>query len=300
MLYKRTNYYKNGRLQFTDLLNSGRCSLRIVNIGSTYSQYAFDTLKEVIESSANFALENEPLYYDNILLRKNAGRLAPHAIVVVVVAPCLLLYRYPDAIGQAKYYALLSKDEIHGYGVLPALSEKIPALFAKKNLARIIKRFDQEPATSIYDTIKAPASEDKINTVVDAMATTWCRIFALPNLKDTDFSQNQLSDMKSVRNVLREIITFCSDSELRPVIVIPPFSAELNAHFSSDFLEKVLHKGLWEANSVNAPVFDYQHDDVFQTDKSLFADGFFRLSKRGSRIFVKKFLKDLNDRGIAV
>jgi len=45
VLYKRTNYYKNGRLQFNDLLNRERCSLRIVNIGSTYSQYAFGTLK---------------------------------------------------------------------------------------------------------------------------------------------------------------------------------------------------------------------------------------------------------------
>ena len=95
-LYKKTNYYNNQILEISKYHKENRNNLKIVNLGSTYAQFAFGNYDELKLNGFSFALQSKSLKLDYKILLKYSKWLSEKCVVIIPLAPCLLLYENDD------------------------------------------------------------------------------------------------------------------------------------------------------------------------------------------------------------
>ena len=96
---------------------------------------------------------------------------------------------------------------------------------------------------------------------------------------------------RKTQSLLEEMINYSLSNELKPVIVIPPCSKELNDFFSEEFLNEILYSNVEKANKNLIPVLDYLKDPEFQ-DYYLYVNSDF-LNVNGRELFTKRVVADL-------
>lgn len=296
-LYMKTNEYKNTQLDIQKYIEGVPYDLKFVNFGSTYAKYAFDTYDNLCMSGFNFALQSESLEMDEKILHQYVNHITPNGIVVIVVAACLLLFKGQD--DNFLYYKILSKDNIPQYKVGRKMKSKYPLFFNPKKIKKIIK--DSKKMDSIYDKHPAMLDVNNSQNEMDNLVNVWKKLFGLSDLKKTNLSQENKVVLSSNCEILKRMLSYCSEKGLRPVVVIPPFSMRLNQYFSDEFKEKIISDNIKKITAeINIPFLDYQDDDMFQDAPELFCDGGFRLNHCGSQLFVKRLAFDLKSYGIEV
>ena len=87
------------------------------------------------------------------------------------------------------------------------------------------------------------------------------------------------------------MINYTLSNGLKPVIVVPPCSKELNDFFSDEFLKEILYSNIEKANKNIIPVLDYLKKPEFQ-DYHLYENSDF-LNVNGRELFTKKVVADL-------
>ncbi|KAI4453547.1 heat shock protein 70kda [Holotrichia oblita] len=204
--------------------------------------------------------------------------------------------KYPDIGAEDKYYNILRKDEMPDYS-----SAKAKKIKNRRRVAKLIYLFRRvEAHKSIYDQYKKYASKEELFARAKWCNNGWCKLYGLKDLKSTNFTTKQKSDMEAATAELQAILTICQKQGFRPVIVVPPFAEALNQYFSKEFLQYVLIDNIDKANNVQAHVLNYQFRNEFQDDTTLFSDGCFLLNKKGIVKCIKKgtklmdFKKELN------
>lgn len=85
-------------------------------------------------------------------------------------------------------------------------------------------------------------------------------------------------------SILKDIISFCKERDLRPVIVLPPITQHLSSKMSETFRQNYIYSFLEEVDSCSTPFLNYLDDNRFQ-DKDFF-NSFF-LNKEGAKKFTK-------------
>lgn len=291
-LYKRTNAYRNRDIYIRKYLRGVPKRIKIANFGSTYSEFAFNNYDELGLVGFNFALPCHGLEMDYVILRRYSSYLAPGCVVVFCVAAFVMLYRYdmrPDAF---HYYKILDKDEIPDYNPIDKFSSKWPLFpFHVRRIFRIIKDVPfQEDIVGEGRSYSRSQGEKAMRKLVDV----WKKMFLLSDLSDTQFSDANKRNIEFNSKLLEEMVVYCKKSGWIPVIVIPPFSEVLNAYFSKGFIQVISGRMLEHIKKEHeVPVFDYRLIPDFQKNLSLFTDGGFLLSKKGSYLFMEGFLHDL-------
>ena len=236
----------------------------------------------------------QSLEYDFAILRKECHHLADNAVVLIPI--CVLnffLYRHPFG-EHLKYYGILPDKDIVGYSQKTKTAYiDYPLLFHPKKIKRLIK--DIPAASNRLLINNNPMNENQLKADADFWINCWNREF------DIDISNLVLSDINKTninRNIhlLHEMIQFCLDRKLRPVICILPVTDYLGNRFSEDFVNNQILAYVNEANTQKCPVLNHLKDKRF-TDSSLYINSFF-FNLHGRKQFTKMIIEELKDNQI--
>lgn len=209
------------------------------------------------------------------------------------MCPKIFLYRHPFG-DHLKYYGILPDKDIVGYSQKTKTTYiDYPLLFHPKKIKRLFKDIPAASNRLLLD--KNPMDAKQLNADADFWINCWNREF------DIDINRLILSDINKTnikRNIhlLHEMIQFCLDRKLRPVICILPVTDYLGNRFSEDFVNNQILAYVNEANTQKCPVLNHLKDKRF-TDSSLYINSFF-FNLQGRKQFTKMIIKELKDNQI--
>ena len=292
-LYKQTNAYKNQYLPAKKFKYGVPYNLEIVNFGSTYTMFAFNSYKELQLNGFSFAMDAQSLEIDNVLLHKYANHIKEGATVVFGLASCVSFYRYSMTSNKGLYYTFMKRCDIPSFNIIEAINNFYPIrLRTLKRIKSLVK--DADEYSDVIEKFPPTCSGAMAVSNMKAMAEGWCRMFRLKNLKESSNDGVNMVNQEYNANLLKSMVLFCKEHKWKPVFVITPFSAELNQYFSDGFVNSALYKMMEPSvQEYKVPIYDYRKCESFQHDKASFLDGGFRLSKFGSRKFMRHLLNDL-------
>lgn len=295
-LYKRTNHYNN---QFVDVRkywskDGVPDGLQMINVGSNHPKFGFDYSDTDI-NGANLAIGPQTFEYDFAILRKNVLHLAPKAVVVFPI--CLqnfFLYRQENRTIHVKYYTFLNPKDIVGYTQKERFSElDFPLFFHPKRLRYLIK--DSRKDSRLEWTENPLKSATELNKDADFWIRCWDREFNI-HIPSLEISEKNEEDISQNIRLMKEMITYCHEHGLQPVIAILPVTEYLSSRFSEEYLEKRVFNYIYESAKAGAPVFNYLKDERF-TSPALYINSFF-FNKKGRKAFTKVMLEDMKQKGL--
>lgn len=294
-MYKRTNDYNNKFVdtdKFRDDKNIPN-DLQLVNLGSNHPKFGFDYDGLGIKAM-NWAVGPQSLEYDFAILRKEWCHLADKAVVLIPI--CVLkifLYRHPFG-EHLKYYGILPKEDIAGYSLKTKFAHiDFPLLFHPKKLKRLIKDVPSNSDCLLIDS--NPMNEEQLKADADFWIKCWNREFNI-DINNLVLSAENKKNIQRNIQFLYELIQFCIDRGLRPVVCILPVTDYLGSKFSDEFVEHQILDYVKEANVQGCPVLNHLKDSRF-TDSSLYINSFF-FNLHGRKLFTKMLVEELKDKNI--
>lgn len=293
--YKRTDYFKWQHLELESYKQGVPKQLDCGVFGSTYALYAFQAMPQYHSKNRffNFSLNAESIEQDYLLFNKYKTHFNKRAFVLFTLAPCVCYYTY-KASPQYNSYFLLSHKEIPNFKLSRYLSYRLPLLSDFKQIFRSLKFLLSEQEMSLDALFPPSVSEEVAKMNMKGMAEGWMHLFRLPNLREKNQDALNERALKENTNDLKVMIDDCIQHEIVPVIVITPFAKELTNYFGKAFLDNGMYKLIQEAVGTHqVRVLDYLYDADYQNNRSLFADGGFRLNNAGSSLLCKKVMKEL-------
>lgn len=294
---KSTNAYSNLCIDIKAFRDRLPQKIQLVNMGSTYSKFAFSSLNDKHLNYADFSLQSESLEMDDAIINHYMDRLESGCVVAVVAAACLLLYR--EAGENLLYYQILDDKEIPTHSVKKKIKSIFPILKNKRLIKKVFK--DDRKWNSIYESQKSNLSEQESMDYLNGLEAAWKNLFHLSDLKSVNLSQENYDNINLNIDYLKKIIGKCKEKSLRPIIVVPPFSRKLNDKFSKEFTDKVVDSYLCQiSQELEVPYLNYQYDEYFQIKENLYIDKGFRLNYLGSTMFVNRLFSDLKIYGIDI
>ena len=297
LIYKSSIAYKNANNSIYKFKQYIPDNLKLVNFGSTYAMYAFNSYKILKLNAFNFSIDAQSIEMDERLLKKYTSYIAPGATVIFGLAACVTYYRYSMSLNKMRYYDFLIKSDIPDYSLYNAFRHLFP-LSSSRLKAMLITILRQEKVKDIYAGYSSYLTREHMELNMKAMANVWINLFHLRDLKQKNSNLNNEQNKVFNTNLLRSMFEMCLSKGWKPVVVITPFSDILNQYFGEEFISASLDDMINKASDgLNVEVIDYRTHPAFQQDYSSFLDGGFRLNQKGSVKFVKVLLNDLNDKG---
>ena len=303
-LYKRTNAYKNQLVTIKGYLDGVPDNLKLACFGSTYAKFAFNALDELNIQGFNFSLDAECLQCDRKLLELYGGKLSPGCIVVFGLAACIACCKEEEIVvfNYRQYFHVLDHKRLPrklAHSIKYRLGYYLPLAQNIKRAIRIF--FDVPHIKDVMERYPAYCSALQAQTNMKSMAQGWIKLFHLQDLRQTNLSEENNKQINANAITLTEMIEYSRKMNWKPVIVIIPSSAELNGHFSDQFVDATLMKMVHKVEKATGVcVLDYRKDQAFQHDSSLFVDGGFRMSEYGSVKFIRQLTRDLNEKGFVL
>lgn len=286
-LTKRTNWYKGkvgDGVKFCRIIPLG---VDVCNLGSSSGKYAFDYVNVDLKGE-NWALGPQTLSYDFKVLKNYFSYLKEGAFVLIPLCPfsgCIKDFEKDEY--NYKYYPFLHPILILNYS--QSIRDKV--------LRFVKKPFEDSPVKSLFRIIKDIPREN--NIVMDDISiesnalmfvNSWKQQFLITDL-DFPVSEKNRECITYNTNLLKEMISFCIERNLKPVIVIPPMTKILGSKFSETFRENYIYSFIREA-STNRVVFLNYFDDERFMDSELYFNSYF-LNQKGRKLFTNQVLNDL-------
>lgn len=276
--------YWQGAQKFWNINTFG---LDVVNLGSSAAVHAFD-YSETGVRGMNWALAPQSLIHDYNILRNYFSYLREGAVVIITVCPFSCLYSKYDKNSNFKYYTFLHPATIIDFDD----NERTRALTIKTNPSRAmsfksIKLTTMELLKALKHRVLPSNQNTDLKSTADTMLTAWKNQFGIADISST-LSEHHQIEQKSRRETLDEIISFCKERDLKPVIVIPPMHHTLTDLFTKEFLNNYVNKFL---DGIDAPL--YNHMYLYSHSDDYFESALF-LNKKGAKVYTKKLWQQLD------
>ena len=237
----------------------------------------------------NFALRHNPLSGDLAILKNYFGYLNPtNSHVIIPLCAFSSLAGSYDFM-EDRFYTLIYPSTI------PHFSYRRQQQI-KQCAARPIRLF---PLWSVMSEIKSllvkgkqsEKTEEEMIQDADRWIHAWKHEFAL-----NDFSQplsllNQ-DGLKDASSILNEMLSFCKERNIKPVLVLPPMYHTLASKFDKNARKVLLDDLLETLEDKSVKFLNYMDDSRFSHDITLFQDSFL-LNKKGAKMFTKIVLHDI-------
>jgi len=282
-LYVRTEAYRtmNDMEKFYNVPDN----LEIVNVGSSHGLYAFD-YSELSLKGFNFALNSQDLFYDFQLLKQYQNHMVRGTTIVLISVSFFSLSADPTDAELMKrdqrYYRILDTGLIEGSTPENLLRFKLlPVLSAGSMLIRI---FQDKPADTFLELSTNRFDYEELE--VEAQETAFRH---LSHIETNGFDRGI--------SLLKEIIVFCQQLELKPVLITTPFTEYYTKYFSESILDEFCRIVHSIANEFSIPYFDYSRDPYFWKSPELFIDDD-HLNSIGRTIFTKMVIDTIEKTGI--
>ena len=264
-------------------------NLEIINLGSSYAKYAFDYSKVGIKGF-NFGVQPQSLSYDFRILKQFKNKLKKNGVIIITIPDFVFAFLdYPIEDYNYRYYSFLNKENILNYSSLKNfLLNYFPLILQPKKLKYILKDISKENS----DSLVFIENSETVTKEAQRRINGWKKEFKLLGTENSEDIPLNIKEMfRKTQSLLEEMINYSLTNELKPVIVIPPCSKELNNFFSDNFLKEILYSNIEKANKSLIPVLDYLKDSEFQ-DYHLYINSDF-LNVNGRELFTKRVVADL-------
>lgn len=271
-------------------------NLDVVNLGSNTAFYGFDYTSFPVKG-ANWAMRPQSFPQDFAILKTYYSYLRPRAIILIALGPYSSCYKNYKDLELEKYYTILHPGTFEGFSL-----QRCSEIYELKR-----HPFVKAPYKMTYGTIRqigklickrtdpAKIMKQKLDTQgleQDALKwiNGWQQQFGIEDM-NAPLPAHIVAGRQKRVSILREIIQFCKERDLRPFIVLPPVTKYLSEKFSDIFRRNYIYTFLQEAGIEDNMFLDYL-DNIPLSDEKLYFNSFF-LNRRGSRVFTERVLHDV-------
>lgn len=267
--------------------------IELCNLGSSHGIYGFD-YSDLPYTCFNFGQTDQTLSYDYRILQNYRDSFKEGAVVVILVSHFSFFgtdetERADFASKNSRYYRFLDREYIKEYDLTAAvLSKWLPALTASNPIA-------------LFNTLRSPrGGTDLWKDTTDAEAAEKHGRARYKNFIESKKDENgQRIVNQNEIDALFDMIAFCRENGLQPVLVTTPLLSEYSTQvhendpaFYDDFYD-ILGDVI---RQTGAAYYDYSEDPRFSTEYSLFFNTD-HLNREGARKFVSvlysEVLRDL-------
>ena len=284
---KKTWWYESTYGDAVKMKNWNTYGLDLVNLGSSSPKFACDYSNLEIKA-ANWAMAPQGLINDLAILKNYHSFIKENGFVVVLqICPFNLMTGEKKRKG---YY-----DKYHYF-----LSPVLIKCFSRQTQKKICRMIDYpllgSPKVAIKAIVKKMLGKDKacyLNAETDAKRriNSWKKQFLIESFSDP-LSEEHLNAIKYNVNLLYEIIEFCRERSLKPVLGIMPATKTLKEHIPEDFMQRAFYDAVEKVKEDTGILFlDYYRSTEFEND-DLYLDSFL-MNKKGRELFTQRMLTDL-------
>lgn len=262
-----------------DYMNSEYTDIQICNIGSSHAEYAFNYDKfsdQYGYNCFNFAMSSQTYNYDYAIMSMYKENFADDCVMFIPVS----YFSFNNEVIndtereslQAKYYTFLSPKYIPDYDpYVDIVTHYFPILSAGEDIIKIF------PSLSL----KALAAENATATVPSAeefMEKAQNRYHRHMDNKEEYFLPERIEN-------LYDILRFCKDNGITPVLITTPYTGYYSDLFSAQFKEEFYQTVHTVAQETGTPYYDYSEDERFSEKLEYFADAD-HLNTDGAKYFM--------------
>lgn len=282
--YKKTKHYDLTCGQTRKFKNIPD-DLKIVNSGSNHALYGLN-YDGIGLKSFNFALSPQYLLYDLKILKSYGSHIAKNGVVLITLPPCIFCFD-GDERCDLKYYRILPGAMIPRFSWARKVTKVVFPLLSNPTAVRfLIKDICVTLSHSTADNSKTRCEKEAL-----ARRDGWVRQFNLKDMETDDLPPTVKQQFEKTVALVSEMIDFCLNRELCPVLVVPPVSEPLRKLLGVGYLKTAFYDNINRANAKKVPLLDYLGDEQF-ADYSLYRNSDF-LTENGSKLFTKKVVSDL-------
>jgi len=291
-LVKRTNWYKNQLADGLKFRKQISFDLDICNLGSSSGKFAFSYEGTGLKGE-NWAVGPQTLSYDFRVLKNYSSYLKEGATVLIPLCPFSgCIKDYEDDEINYKYYSFLHPVSILNYSqnTKEKSMQFVNTPFQSSPLAAIKRLIKDVPASDSMLLSANSMDEENLEKDAGKWINGWKQQFSITDMNAPVSEQNR-DCIAYNTNLLTEMISFCLERNLKPVIVLPPTTKALSSKFSESFRESYIYSIIRNANTHQVPFLNYLDDARF-SDNELFFNSFF-LNAKGRKVFTQTVLSDL-------
>ena len=274
--------------------------VQIGNIGSSHGAYNFDytPLTERGYSCFNFANASQSFNYDYAILKEYGHYLTPGSVLFIPVS----YFSFNNEVINAseaqalsvRYYHCLSPENVPDYDpYIDLVTNKFPVLSAGEDILKIfpdlklsLTVFAKENNDEIIDTPNINA-EINIEEFAARAKDRYSRHF---DNKEEYFLEERITD-------LYNIIDYCKEHEITPVLITTPFSVYYTELISEEFLQEFSETVNRIATDTGVSYYDYSNDERFYDNLIYFSDSD-HLNEKGCEYFMQVLLEEVSELSI--
>ena len=255
--------------------------VQIGNLGSSHGLYDFnyDALTQRGCQCFNFANTSQSYNYDYALLKEYGSYLTKDSILFIPVS----YFSFNDEVVNdtereamsIRYYHCLSPENIPDYDLYTDIvANKFPILSAGEDILKLFPKLN----------LIAFAAEDAIDEAAFANRAKerYSRHF---DNKEEYFMPERIEN-------LYEIIAYCKEHEITPVLITTPFSKYYRDLVSEEFLREFEDVITGIANDTGVNYYDYSYDARFRDNLAYFMDAD-HLNDEGAAYFMEILMEEV-------
>lgn len=291
-LVKKTNWYNNVVPDKRNYPNNDwyrkhtERNFDVINLGSSSGVYDFD-YEGLNIKALNWALQPQSLEYSFKILKMYFSILKQKGIVIIPFCPFSgLTVKWAES-AYDKYYGILDSTLIDNYERVSFCRQYPLLAHPKIALKRLLK---DEPKKNFGRQTYNVKTDDDYKRDAQQWICDWKREFKISDF-NAPLSEENLKSAEQRKVLLKDMIEFCLERELSPVLVLAPMHPSLSKMFTPEFREHYIYSFLKDTDTHGALFLNYIDDSRFVANK-YFANSFF-LSKEGAKKFTKIVLKDI-------
>lgn len=250
-------------------------NIQICNMGSSHGEYGFNyeelTKKQGYECF-NFAMASQSYNYDYAVMNMYADHFADHCLMFIPVS----YFSFNDEVTNdsereslsTKYYTFLSPKYIPNYDpYVDIVTYRLPILSAGEDIVKLFPSL----SLKVFAAQSGPSPEE----FQQKAASRYSRHM---DNKEEYFMEERI-------NNLYDILQFCKDNGITPVLISTPYTSYYSDLFSSEYKEEFYQTVAAIAENTQTPYYDYSEDERFRENLEYFADAD-HLNTDGSAYFM--------------
>ena len=263
-------------------------NLDVVNLGSTSGLNAFN-YEGVPLKAANWALGHNPILADQEMLNNYFSFLNPKGSTVILsLCPFTGLSGSYDYF-EDRYYTLLRMSSI------PHCSyrRKTEVMNRKSSPLRFYPLFNilNDVKRIFIGKVQPKFSEQQAKSDAKRWMANWMKEFSI-----TDFSYPlsmvNRDGIEDAAKVLNEIVAFCKERNISPIMLIPPVYHTLGEFFTPEIRKKIIDSLIERVKDKTVWYHNYMDDPEFTNNISLFQNSYL-MNEKGAKLFTRRVLNDL-------
>lgn len=273
-------------LKFT-LLGTHYHEVNIGNLGSSHGAYDFsyDNIMSKGYTCFNFANTSQSYNYDYAVLQEYGHYMTSGSVLFIPVS----YFSFNNEVTNSteaeamsiRYYHLLSPKNIPDYDLyVDIVTTKLPILSAGEDILQLFP--------DLNTALTAHAANEGIDVEEFARRARdrYSRHF---DNKDDYFWPERIEE-------LYDIIDYCKDNDITPVLITTPFSKYYVDPVSQDFLQEFYATINKVVNDTDVNYYDYSHDERFYDNLEYFSDSD-HLNETGALYFTDILWDEVEELG---